>query len=64
MEVHKMATPSKLQIKFPMKARAPFESLLKSYSSEDVEEFVGRVYFLTSFTAFAELGYDPISLLL
>ena len=37
---------------------------LKSYWGGVVLEFAKRLYFLSYFTAFAELGYHPISLLL
>jgi len=38
--------------------------ILKSFSGGVVFEFAKRLYFLSSFTAFADLGYNPISLLL
>ena len=38
-----------------MKARAPFASILKSFSSGAVYEFVTKMYFLSSVAAFAEL---------
>jgi len=38
-----------------MKARAPFASYLKYFSSGAVYEFATKVYFLSSVTDFAEL---------
>jgi len=37
-----------------LKARAPFASILKPFSSEAVYEFATKLYFLSSVTAFAE----------
>jgi len=45
------------QRKCTMEARAPFASILKYFSIGAVYEFVTKVYFLSSVTAFAELGY-------
>jgi len=45
-----------------MKARILFAFFLKSYSGEGTHEFTKRVYFLSSFIAFAGLGYNPLSL--
>ena len=39
-----------------MKARAPFATILKSFSSGAVYEFAIRVYFLSFITNFAELA--------
>jgi len=41
--------------KCTIKARAPFASVLKSFSSGAVYEFATKVYFLSSITAFAKL---------
>jgi len=40
-----------------MKARAPFSSNLKYFSSGAVYEFATKVYFLSSVTDFAELAH-------
>jgi len=45
------------QRKCPLKARAPFASILKSFSSGAVYEFAANVYFLSSVTAFAEWAH-------
>jgi len=51
----KRFTASTPQRKCTMKARAPFASISKSFSSGAVYEFATKVYFLSSVTAFAEL---------
>ena len=43
--------------KMPMKARAPFASILKSFSSGAVYEFATKMYFLSSVADFAELTH-------
>jgi len=40
-----------------MEARAPFASILKSFSSGAVYGFASKVYFLSTITAFAELTH-------
>jgi len=50
----KRFTVSTTQRICPMKARAPFASILKSFASEAVYEFATKVYFLSSVTAFSE----------
>ena len=40
-----------------MKARAPFASILKSFSNGAIDEFATKVYFLSSVTAFAEFAH-------
>jgi len=40
-----------------MKARAPFTSILKPFSSGAAYEFVTKVYFLSSVTDFTELAH-------
>jgi len=64
MDLHKTLYPFFTAKQIPHEARAPFASFQKSYSSGVVYEFSKRVYLLPSFTAFAELGYNPVSLLL
>jgi len=53
----KRFTVSTAQRKCPMKARAPFTSILKPFSSGAAYEFVTKVYFLSSVTDFTELAH-------
>jgi len=53
----KRFTVSTSQRKCPMKARAPFASILKSFSSGAVYEHATKVCFLSSVTDFAELAH-------
>jgi len=55
----KRFTVSTLQRKFFTKARAPFASILKSFSSGAYRlyDFATKVYFLSSVTTYAELAY-------
>jgi len=45
------------QRKCPMKACAPFASILKSFSSGSGYEFVTKMYFLSSITDFGDLAH-------
>jgi len=56
-DVHKTLYCFYTTRKCPMKARAPFASNLKSFSSGAVYEFATKVYFLSPATDFAELAH-------
>jgi len=56
-DVHKKLYCFYFPKKFPMKARAPFASILKYFSSGAVCEFATKLYFPSSVTDFAELAH-------
>jgi len=64
MDLHKTLYPFYTTKKIPHESTRSVRDLKKSYSGGVVLEFAKRLYFLSSYTAFAELGNDSISSLL
>jgi len=64
MDLHKTPYVFYTTNKIPHESTRPFRIFFKLYSGGVVFEFAKMLYFLSSFTYFAELGYHPISLLL